>query len=119
MLGADLVGQFRAEIGLEQIEHRTENRQARHAERAAFSSKLPTSALMRQRIENDAGRFADLGEHAVELPGGTDQRMTCSTGTTLAYCAVAARATVISVSPVESDTRWKWKWLRLQSWQIE
>jgi len=25
------------------------------------------------------------------------------------YCAVAARATVVSVSPVASDTRWRWK----------
>ena len=28
---------------------------------------------------------------------------------TPSYCAAAARATVISVSPVESDTRWRWK----------
>ena len=27
----------------------------------------------------------------------------------MAYCAAAARATVTSVSPVESETRWRWK----------
>src|SRR5690242_424826 len=33
----------------------------------------------------------------------------CSTGETVMYCAAAARDTVISVSPVESDTRCRWK----------
>src|SRR5579863_5095088 len=35
---------------------------------------------------------------------------TCSTGSSLAYCAVAARETVIKVSPVESETKCRLNW---------
>src|SRR5262245_2656534 len=42
-------------------------------------------------------------------------------GEIVAYCAAAARATVMSVSPVESDTRCRWKkpllrWIMPASW---
>ena len=62
--------------------------------------------LFQQREEHDARRLLDLVEHAVELLLAAHQRIDmCSTADALAYCAATARATVISVSPVASETR--------------
>jgi len=61
--------------------------------------------LLEQREQHDARRLLDFIKHASELFLGAHQRKTCSTAVTLAYCAATARATVISVSLVESETR--------------
>ena len=66
---------FAAEIGLEQAQHRTENRQARHAEFAAGFLQPLGQLRLEQRVEHDARRGLDLGQHPVELLARAHQRM--------------------------------------------
>ena len=75
VLRADPLAGLRAEIGLQQLQHRTEDRQAGQAELAAFLLQPLGEVVIEQGIEHDAGRFLDLGQHAIELFLGPHQRI--------------------------------------------
>jgi len=75
VLRADLMRRFRAEIGLEEMQNRTENRQARQAEVAAFFFQPSDQIILKQRVENDAGRLLDFDKNPVELLLRAHQRM--------------------------------------------
>ena len=76
VLRADALGRFGAEIGLEQRQHRIENRQARQAELAALGfAAASASVVLEHGVEHDAGRGLDLGDDAIELLVGAHQRI--------------------------------------------
>ncbi len=75
VLGADPVGRLGAEIGLEQPQHRTQDRQAGQAELARFLLQPPDQVGLEQRVEDDARLGLDLGQHAIELPVGAHGRI--------------------------------------------
>ena len=92
VLGADAVtGRSVTEIGLQQLQDRPEDRQARQAQLLAMVLQARDQIVLEQGIKDDARRLLDLGEHAVELllacaPADRHARPAC----TLVYCAVAA-----------------------------
>ena len=75
VLGADPRGRFGAEIGLQQAQDRTEDRQARQTVFAALALEAPGQIRIEQRIEHDAGRGLDLAQHTVELLLRAHQRI--------------------------------------------
>ena len=103
-------GRGRAEIGLEQGDARA------RAPRGGASSwrGRPPRALRQVRldegVEHDARRGLDLATARARAgwPSAPADRRARSPRSP-SYCAAAARATVIRVSPVESETRWRWK----------
>ena len=75
VLGADFVGRFGAEIGLEQVQHRAEDRQAGQAEFAAFASRRSTRSSSSSVYSTMPGNSSISRQHAVELLLGAHQRM--------------------------------------------
>ena len=67
VLGADPLRRFGPEIALQQLQHRSQDRQAWHAELTAFDLQPGRQARLDQRVENDAGRGFDLGDHPLQL----------------------------------------------------
>ena len=75
VLRADAVRGLGAEIGLQQLQDRPEDRQAGQAELAAVVFQPLQQLVIEQRVEHDARRFLDLRQHAVELLLGPHQRI--------------------------------------------
>ena len=75
VLCADARLALAAEIRLEQLQHRTQDREIRHAEIAAGLLQPRREFLFEQRVEHDARRSLDLDQHAVELLVRAHQRM--------------------------------------------
>ena len=75
VLRAHAVAGLGAEIGLQQRQHRPEDRQARHAQLAAMVFEPLHQVLLEQRVEDDAGRLLDFGQDAVELLLRAHQRI--------------------------------------------
>jgi len=73
VLRAHPVAGLGAEIRLQHRQHRTQDRQAGHAQVAAVALQAFDQILLEQRIKHDTGRFLDLGQHAVELLLGPHQ----------------------------------------------
>ena len=109
VLGTDPRSGLGAEIGLEQPQHRPENRPTGQPGSRHWSSSRSHQLLLEQRVENDAWRSVNLRQHPIELLLGAHQRVDVLDRLTFVYWAVAARATVVSVSPVASETRCRWK----------
>ena len=75
MLRADAASRAGAKIGLEGGQNGIENGDAWHADVAAFFLKLFGKIRIDQSIKNDAGRFFQIGDNAVDLRRCADQRM--------------------------------------------
>jgi hypothetical protein len=77
MLSAHFVGGggLGAQIGLEKVQHRAEDRQARQAELTAFCFQAADQAVLKQCVENDSGRFLEIDQRPIKLLLGPYQRM--------------------------------------------
>ena len=75
MLGADPAGAWRAEIALQDLQHRLEHRGAGNADLAAGRLEPLAEIAVDQRVEDDARRFLEVGDDPVELLGRAHQRV--------------------------------------------
>ena len=75
VLGADAMAGLGAEIGLEQPQHRSQDRHARQAELAASRLQRRDQIVVEQRVKHDAGRFRDFVEREIELPFAAHHRI--------------------------------------------
>src|SRR5215467_10962442 len=65
------VSRLRAQIGLEQPQDWTKDRQARQPEVATLVLKPSDQRLIEQGVKNNTWRFLNLGQHTIKLPVGT------------------------------------------------
>ena len=75
VLCPDAMGGLGTEIGSQQLQDRPEDRKTRQAQLAAVLFETLQQFIVEQRIQNDARRFLDLGQHAIELLLGPHQRV--------------------------------------------
>ena len=75
VLRADAARGRGAEIGLEQLHHRPDDRQARNVDLLALGFQPADQILLQQGEQHDAGRFLDFIEHAIELLLAAHQRI--------------------------------------------
>ena len=75
VLRADPAPRRRAEIGLEDGQHRLQHRHAGQPHRRAALVDLPRQSLVDHRIEHDARLLLDVLEHLHQLLFGADQRI--------------------------------------------
>ena len=75
VLRADPMRALAAEIGLEELQHRIEDRKKRQPERAAFLFERVGELAIEQCVEYDARRFIELIQDTVELLAGAHQRV--------------------------------------------
>jgi hypothetical protein len=75
VLRADAPGCRCAKIGLKQLHHRADNREARYVDLLAFGFEPANQILFQQRKEYDAGRFLNFIEYAIKLLLAADQRI--------------------------------------------
>ena len=75
VLCADAMRGLGTEIGSQQLQDRPEDRKTRQAQLAAVLFEPLQQFIVEQRIENDARRFLDLRQHAIELLLGPHQRV--------------------------------------------
>ena len=75
VLRADSVGGLGAQIGLQELQDRTQDRQTGQAQLAAVIFEPMQQLVVEQRVEHDAGRFLDLGQDAIELLLRAHQRI--------------------------------------------
>ena len=68
-------GRGGAEISLEQMHDRPDDRQARNVDPLALGLQPGNQILLQQREQHDAGRLLDLIEHAIELLLAAHQRI--------------------------------------------
>ena len=67
MLRADFMRRFSAQIRMEQVQHRSQNRETGKAQRAAFLFQPLHQVLLQKRVEDDPGRLFDFCENPVKL----------------------------------------------------
>jgi hypothetical protein len=75
VLGANARGRFRAEIGLEQLQHGPNDRKAGDVDFLALALEPRHQVALEQREKHDPGLVLDLGEDAVELLLAAHQRI--------------------------------------------
>ena len=73
VLSADASRGRRTQIGLEQLHHRADDRQARDIDLLALAFQPKHQILFQQGKEHDAGRLLDFVQHTVELLLAADQ----------------------------------------------
>jgi hypothetical protein len=67
VLRANFVRRFGAEIGLEEMQHRSQDRQAGQTQCAAFVLHTFHQVVLKQGVQNDSRGFFDLGQDPIEL----------------------------------------------------
>ncbi len=67
VLGADPMGRFGAEVGLQQLQNWPENRQARYAEIAALRFQPVGQQRIKQSVEDDPRRGLDFDQYSLKL----------------------------------------------------
>ena len=95
------------QIGRQRADHRIEHRNGRDLQPAAALLQQLAKLVADQREQHDARIGLDPGDHPVDLAAGAHHAPDMLDGCASSNCTRQARATECTVSPVESETRWR------------